>query len=175
MRKVQKESSWVLLVKYNIPWGSTWIKLRLSRYLMQFVHVLLFLWHPVAVILWNVETLNCFAFSAAGRKATSEQQAVGKLQRVKKKSELRQYIQNSACLKLRPVLRCRECQSKKAQHNTNEHQAHQCRFYSFRRYTSITVIDRLHRYTIRYDMRCYFNVRTKADTSQLNLLCGTKN
>jgi len=29
--------------------------------------------------------------------------------------------------------------------------------------------------TIRYDTRCYFNVRSKADTSQLNLPHGTKN
>jgi len=27
----------------------------------------------------------------------------------------------------------------------------------------------------RYDTRCYFNVHSKADTSQLNLLHGTKN
>jgi len=27
-------------------------------------------------------------------------------------------------------------------------------------------------YTIRYDTRCYFNVRSKADISQLNLLHG---
>ena len=30
-------------------------------------------------------------------------------------------------------------------------------------------------YTIRYDTRCYFNVRSKADISQLNLLHGTDN
>jgi len=29
--------------------------------------------------------------------------------------------------------------------------------------------------TIRYDTRCYFNVRSKADISQLNLLHGTDN
>jgi len=29
--------------------------------------------------------------------------------------------------------------------------------------------------TIRYDTRCYFNVRSKADTSQLNLPHGTNN
>ena len=29
--------------------------------------------------------------------------------------------------------------------------------------------------TIRYDTRCYFNVRSKADTSQLNLPQGTNN
>ena len=29
--------------------------------------------------------------------------------------------------------------------------------------------------TIRYDTRCYFNVRSKADTSQLNLQHGTDN
>jgi len=29
--------------------------------------------------------------------------------------------------------------------------------------------------TIRYDVRCYFNVRSKADISQLNLSHGTKN
>jgi len=29
--------------------------------------------------------------------------------------------------------------------------------------------------TIRYDMRCYFNVRSKADISQLNLPHGTDN
>jgi len=29
--------------------------------------------------------------------------------------------------------------------------------------------------TIRYDTRCYFNVRSKADTSQLNLPHGTDN
>jgi len=28
--------------------------------------------------------------------------------------------------------------------------------------------------TIRYDMRCYYNVQSKADTSQLNLPHGTK-
>jgi len=28
-------------------------------------------------------------------------------------------------------------------------------------------------YTIRYDTRCYFNVRSKADMSQLNLPHGT--
>jgi len=28
---------------------------------------------------------------------------------------------------------------------------------------------------IRYDTRCYFNVRSKADMSQLNLLHGTDN
>ena len=30
-------------------------------------------------------------------------------------------------------------------------------------------------YTQRYDTRCYFNVRSKADTSQLNLPHGTNN
>jgi len=30
-------------------------------------------------------------------------------------------------------------------------------------------------YTIRYDTRCYFNVRSKADISQLNLPHGTDN
>ena len=29
--------------------------------------------------------------------------------------------------------------------------------------------------TIRYDTRCYFNVRSKADTSQLNLQYGNDN
>ena len=29
--------------------------------------------------------------------------------------------------------------------------------------------------TIRYDMRCYFNVRSKADMSQLNPQHGTDN
>ena len=29
--------------------------------------------------------------------------------------------------------------------------------------------------TTRYDMRCYFNVRSEADTSQLNLSHGTNN
>jgi len=29
--------------------------------------------------------------------------------------------------------------------------------------------------TIRYDTRCYFNVRSKADMSQLNLPHGTDN
>ena len=29
--------------------------------------------------------------------------------------------------------------------------------------------------TIRYDARCYFNVRSKADTSRLNLPHGTDN
>jgi len=29
--------------------------------------------------------------------------------------------------------------------------------------------------TIRYDTRCYFNVRLKADISQLNLTHGTDN
>ena len=33
---------------------------------------------------------------------------------------------------------------------------------------------RLHN-TIRYDTRCYFNVRSKADVSQLNLPHGTDN
>ena len=36
--------------------------------------------------------------------------------------------------------------------------------------------DNLIRYdTIRYDTRCYFNVRSKADISQLNLPHGTDN
>ena len=30
-------------------------------------------------------------------------------------------------------------------------------------------------HTIRYDTRCYFNVRSKADISQLNLPHGTDN
>ena len=30
-------------------------------------------------------------------------------------------------------------------------------------------------HTIRYDTRCYFNVRSKADMSQLNLRHGTDN
>ena len=30
-------------------------------------------------------------------------------------------------------------------------------------------------FTIRYDTRCYFNVRSKADISQLNLPHGTDN
>ena len=30
-------------------------------------------------------------------------------------------------------------------------------------------------FTIRYDTRCYFNVRSKANTSQLNLPHGTDN
>ena len=30
-------------------------------------------------------------------------------------------------------------------------------------------------YTIRYDTRCYYNVRSKADISQLNLPHGTDN
>ena len=33
----------------------------------------------------------------------------------------------------------------------------------------------IHFYTIRYDTRCYFNVRSKADISQLNLPHGTDN
>jgi len=32
-----------------------------------------------------------------------------------------------------------------------------------------------HNDTIRYDTRCYFNVRSKADISQLNLPHGTDN
>ena len=32
-----------------------------------------------------------------------------------------------------------------------------------------------HTHTIRYDTRCYFNVRSKADISQLNLPHGTDN
>ena len=32
-----------------------------------------------------------------------------------------------------------------------------------------------HMVTIRYDTRCYFNVRSKADISQLNLPHGTDN
>ena len=32
-----------------------------------------------------------------------------------------------------------------------------------------------HSSTIRYDTRCYFNVRSKADMSQLNLPHGTDN
>ena len=32
-----------------------------------------------------------------------------------------------------------------------------------------------HRGTIRHDTRCYFNVRSKADISQLNLPHGTDN
>jgi len=31
------------------------------------------------------------------------------------------------------------------------------------------------KFTIRYDTRCYFNVRSKADISQLNLPHGTDN
>ena len=34
---------------------------------------------------------------------------------------------------------------------------------------------RLRQATIRYDTRCYFNVRSKADISQLNLPHGTDN
>jgi len=34
---------------------------------------------------------------------------------------------------------------------------------------------RLNNKVIRYDARCYFNVRSKADTSQLNLSHGTDN
>ena len=37
----------------------------------------------------------------------------------------------------------------------------------------ITVI--LSFFAIRYDTRCYFNVRSKADMSQLNLPYGSKN
>jgi len=40
----------------------------------------------------------------------------------------------------------------------------------------ISLATRLYVYdTIRYDTRCYFNVRSKADTSQLNLPHGTDN
>ena len=35
--------------------------------------------------------------------------------------------------------------------------------------------DREDNYAIRYDTRCYFNVRSKADTSQLNPPHGTDN
>ena len=34
---------------------------------------------------------------------------------------------------------------------------------------------KLEQITIRYDTRCYFNVRSKADISQLNLPHGTDN
>jgi len=33
----------------------------------------------------------------------------------------------------------------------------------------------LHAVTVRYDTRCYFNLRSKADMSQLNLPHGTDN
>ena len=35
--------------------------------------------------------------------------------------------------------------------------------------------NRAYSFTIRYDTRCYFNVRSKADISQLNLPHGTDN
>jgi len=36
-----------------------------------------------------------------------------------------------------------------------------------------TIVSRLVLETIRYDTRCYFNVRSKADVSQLNLAYRT--
>ena len=38
-----------------------------------------------------------------------------------------------------------------------------------------TVLGQLTGHCIRYDTRCYFNVRSKADISQLNLPHGTDN
>jgi len=78
----------------------------------------------------NVKTISCCGVSVAGKKGALDHRAAKKLQQAKK-CKVKPYIQNSACLKLRPVLRCRECRSKTAQHSTNEHQ---CRFFSFRRY-----------------------------------------
>ena len=40
---------------------------------------------------------------------------------------------------------------------------------------AVTISDNKCYDTIRYDTRCYFNVRTKADVSQLNLPHGTDN
>jgi len=42
------------------------------------------------------------------------------------------------------------------------------------RYRYLVVVTN-HSWTIRYDARCYFNVRSKADISQLNLSHGTDN
>ena len=40
----------------------------------------------------------------------------------------------------------------------------------------VKILDQSQGYdTIRYDTRCYFNVRSKADISQLNLPHGTDN
>jgi len=51
-------------------------------------------------------------------------------------------------------------------------------FLIFNHITDIVRITRaiiVVRDTIRYDTRCYFNVRSKADISQLNLPHGTDN
>jgi len=57
-------------------------------------------------------------------------------------------------------------------------------FYKTNRFESIRITNRIEYIrianwnaldTIRYDTRCYFNVRSKADISQLNLLHGTDN
>ena len=45
----------------------------------------------------------------------------------------------------------------------------------FIRYTAACNTCSIHTITIRYDTRCYFNVRSKADMSQLNLPHGTDN
>ena len=48
----------------------------------------------------------------------------------------------------------------------------------FHRLTNEMIVTKHGRYdglTIRYDTRCYFNVRSKADTSRLNLPHGTDN
>jgi len=60
-------------------------------------------------------------------------------------------------------------------HHSLQNKTSQCIAFSFKRqletHLSVPALD----YTIRYDTRCYFNVRSKADMSQLILPHGNDN
>jgi len=55
------------------------------------------------------------------------------------------------------------------------HVTHQVRLYEFVTSRKISIRPAPFSFILRYDTRCYFNVRSKADISQLNLPHGTDN
>ena len=56
---------------------------------------------------------------------------------------------------------------------TCHHHFFKVEFAIFQAILSFTILQ--YQFVIRYDTRCYFNVRSKADISQLNLPHGTDN
>ena len=71
----------------------------------------------------------------------------------------------------RPARRRRRVPQTAAHRNTTPTRTHVSSSIKHDRHTTFLML----KVTVRYDTRCYFNERSKADTSQLNLLNGTDN
>ena len=76
---------------------------------------------------------------------------------------------------LSPNQQCQSTEGKRWLLNTTVSKQQWCKKTNFNRFTRPNRTLVLQCFTIRYDTRCYFNVRSKADISQLNLPHGTDN